>query len=84
MTQTHIRGYIPETPAKSGVGIGTPGRDRDNDTPRACFLLSFAQSHLRIMVGRVGQPKGWPVGFSGSSNPARLTTLRLEPDGGDS
>lgn len=47
--------------AKSDVGIGTPDRNRDNDTPRACFLLSFAQSHLRIMVGCVGQPKGWPV-----------------------
>ncbi|EGV2900946.1 ash family protein [Salmonella enterica] len=26
------------------------------------------------MVGRMGQPKGWPVGFSGSLNPVRLTT----------
>ncbi|HAK1939218.1 TPA: ash family protein [Salmonella enterica] len=26
------------------------------------------------MVGRMGQPQGWPVGRSGSLNPVRLTT----------
>ncbi|EDX0371741.1 ash family protein [Salmonella enterica] len=62
MTTTDIRGYIPSTPAKSGVGIGVPEYYRDNDTPRACFLLSLAPSHLRIMVGCVGEPKGSPEG----------------------
>ncbi|EFR3507109.1 ash family protein [Salmonella enterica] len=62
MTQTDIRGYILSAPAKSGVGIGVPEFHRDRDTPRACFLLSFSQSHLRIMVGCVGEPKGSPVG----------------------
>ncbi|MFW7225997.1 MULTISPECIES: ash family protein [unclassified Serratia (in: enterobacteria)] len=35
------------------------------------------------MVGRAGQPKGWPVLCSGSANPVRLTTHRFAPDGGD-
>ncbi|KAB1578771.1 ash family protein [Serratia marcescens] len=30
-----------------------------------------------MMVGRAGQPKGWPVLCSGSLNPVRLTTQRL-------
>ncbi|QHA89790.1 hypothetical protein FO014_00995 [Serratia rhizosphaerae] len=38
-------------PAKSGAGIGTPDFHRDIDTPRACFLLSFALLHLRINGG---------------------------------
>ncbi|EBG0004168.1 hypothetical protein S646_003443 [Salmonella enterica subsp. enterica] len=46
MTQQDIRGYIPSTPAKSGVGIGVPEFHRDRDTPRACFLLSFVYAHL--------------------------------------
>ncbi|HCL5287309.1 TPA: ash family protein [Salmonella enterica] len=62
MTFDCIRGYSLDAAANSAVGIETPDIHRDNDTPRACFLLSFAQSHLRIMVGCVGQPKGWPVG----------------------
>ncbi|EEG0278396.1 hypothetical protein GYD97_004623 [Salmonella enterica] len=46
MTQTVIRGYIPSTPANSGVGIETPDNYRDRHTPRACFLLSYAHAHL--------------------------------------
>ncbi|EDS4254184.1 TPA_asm: hypothetical protein G4P39_003592 [Salmonella enterica subsp. enterica serovar Muenchen] len=42
LTTTDIRGYILHAPAKSGVGISLPDSNRDNDTPRACFLLSFA------------------------------------------
>ncbi|WP_326928807.1 MULTISPECIES: hypothetical protein [unclassified Citrobacter] len=42
MTEIRIRGYILAAPAKSGVGIGVLEYYRDNDTPRACFLLSLA------------------------------------------
>ncbi|EFX3898332.1 ash family protein [Salmonella enterica] len=63
------------TPAKSGVGIGVlENGNRDNDTPRACFLSSFASSHLRIMVGRAGPTSVGPVDFPGNANPVRLTT----------
>lgn len=79
-----ISGAIVSTQPQNRLpGLRPWNTNRDNDTPRACFLLSFAQSHLRIMVGCVGQPKGWPVGWSGSLNPAQFTTLRLRPDGGD-
>ncbi|WP_139358367.1 hypothetical protein, partial [Escherichia coli] len=46
LTKITFRGYIPQTPAKSGVGIGVLDRDRDRYTPRACFLLSYARAHL--------------------------------------
>ncbi|WP_379941707.1 ash family protein, partial [Escherichia coli] len=35
-------------------------------------------SHIRIMVGRAGQPQGWPGSvMTGISTPVRLTTLMV-------
>ncbi|EBJ1816273.1 hypothetical protein CC479_17410 [Salmonella enterica subsp. enterica serovar Newport] len=73
MTLFVIRDYIPATPAKSGVGIGTPDRDRDRHTPRACFLLSYARAHLNY-GGAHGGAEKLAGRFPGSSNPVRLTT----------
>ncbi len=73
LTTTHIRDYILRTPAKSGVGIGTPDRDRDKHTPRACFLLSYARAHLNY-GGAHGGAEKLAGRFPGSSNPVRLTT----------
>ncbi|EAX4763602.1 hypothetical protein FVG15_01585 [Salmonella bongori] len=73
MTLFVIRGYIPGTPAKSGVGIGVPDRNRDRHTPRACFLLSFVYVHLNY-GGAYGGTERCAGRFPGSSNPVRLTT----------
>lgn len=41
-------------------------------------------SHIQIMVGRAGQPKGWPGSMmTGSANPARLTTHEICTSGGE-
>ncbi|WP_164834423.1 hypothetical protein [Shigella boydii] len=45
MTTTHIRGYIPHAPAKSGVGIGTPDIETVH-TALAVFLCA-KHSHIR-------------------------------------
>ncbi|OTB52952.1 hypothetical protein AW111_20570 [Escherichia coli] len=72
LTTTHIRDYILRT-VELTVGIRTPDRNRDRDTPRACFLLSYARAHLNYGGAYRGAEKlaGW---FPGSSNPVRLTT----------
>ncbi|ECV9893460.1 hypothetical protein F3P75_16920 [Salmonella enterica subsp. enterica] len=76
MTLFVIRGYIPGMPAKSGVGIGVPDRNRDRHTPRACFLLSYARAHLNYggLCGGTERCAGW---FPGYANPAQFTTRRL-------
>ncbi|ATG64358.1 hypothetical protein AW070_17650 [Escherichia coli] len=73
MTVFVLRGHIPRATAKSVVGIGTPVRDRDRHTPRACFLLSYARAHLNY-GGAHGGAEKLAGRFPGSSNPVRLTT----------
>lgn len=53
--------------------------------PRHAVFLCAKHGHIQIMVGRAGELRGSPGSLvTGSSNPVRLTTIRLEPDGGDS
>ncbi len=41
-------------------------------------------SHIQIMVGRAGQPQGWPGSLvTGCSNPVRLTTHEIATSGGE-
>ncbi|EEK5903103.1 hypothetical protein GNZ98_13065 [Salmonella enterica subsp. enterica] len=75
MTLFVIRGYIPGTSAKSGVGIGVPDRHRDLHTPRACFFCR-THEHIQIMVAQAGEPKGSPV-MSRYANPVWATALKL-------
>lgn len=73
-------GYISRAAAKSAVGIGTPVITRAPHRAYRGFFVGEARPHLRIMVGRAGQPQGWPGSLvAGSSNPVRLTTPSLEP-----
>ncbi|MEL5881929.1 ash family protein [Citrobacter freundii] len=50
-------------------------------TPKASFFVSHVSTPIfsgtdphSIMVALAGQPKGWPVHWSGSSNPVSVTT----------
>ncbi|EHK2736527.1 ash family protein [Salmonella enterica] len=85
LPQSALMGYISPAPHKTGAGISTPPTNKAHNRASGFFTCK-ASSHLfiRIMVGRAGQPQGWPVSlFAGSANPARLTTPRLAPLGGE-
>lgn len=75
--------YSSQAPHKTGVGIGTPLTTIAHNRAFAVFLC-VKHSHIRIMVGRAGQPQGWPVPMvAGSSNPVRLTTYEFGTSRGE-
>lgn len=79
----NIGRYTALAAAKSAVGRGTPAFNRAHNRAKAVFLCE-ARPHLRIMVGRAGQPQGWPGSLlTGSSTPVRLTTLERGTSGGE-
>ncbi|HCZ3621526.1 TPA: ash family protein, partial [Escherichia coli] len=64
-------------PHKAGAGRGNPMMTTAHNRAQAVFLCVM-HSHIQIMVGRAGQPKGWPVSVvTGISTPVRLTTLMV-------
>ncbi|WP_127958045.1 Rha family phage regulatory protein [Serratia microhaemolytica] len=74
--------YSSRAAAKSVAGICTPEFVRAHNRAKAVFLCA-AQSH-RSMVGRAGQPSGWPGSLTtGSANPVRLTTHEICTSGGE-
>lgn len=75
--------YSSQAPHKTGAGIGTPLTTIAHNRAFAVFLC-VKHSHIRIMVGRAGQPQGWPVPMvAGSSNPVRLTTYEFGTSRGE-
>lgn len=75
--------YSAPAPYKMGAGICTPMMTIAHNRAQAVFLCVM-HSHIQIMVGRAGQPQGWPVPMvSGSANPARLTTHEICTSGGE-
>ncbi|EOU4924915.1 TPA: transcriptional regulator [Escherichia coli] len=75
--------YSASAPHKTGAGIATPMMTIAHNRAQAVFLCVM-HSHIQIMVGRAGQPKGWPVPMvSGCSNPVRLTTHEIATSGGE-
>nr|WP_240766089.1 ash family protein [Escherichia coli] len=76
--------YTVPAPYKAGAGIGTPElHTAINDAPAS--FLSSTLTHIRIMVGWAGEPKGSPVSVcAGSSNPAQFTTSEIGTSGGGS
>ncbi|ENB5053436.1 Rha family transcriptional regulator, partial [Escherichia coli] len=69
--------YSAPAPHKAGAGIATPMFIMAHNRAQAVFLCVM-HSHIQIMVGRAGQPKGWPVSVvTGISTPVRLTTLMV-------
>ncbi|WP_289703437.1 Rha family phage regulatory protein [Escherichia coli] len=75
--------YSAPAPHKTGAGRGNPMFTRAHNRAKAVFLCA-KHSLIRIMVGRAGQPKGWPGSLvTGISTPVRLTTFMVvESHGG--
>ncbi|EET9014677.1 transcriptional regulator [Escherichia coli] len=75
--------YSAPAPHKAGVGIATPMFIMAHNRAQAVFLCVM-HSHIQIMVGRAGQPQGWPGSMmTGCSNPVRLTTHEIATSGGE-
>lgn len=75
--------YSASAPHKTGAGIATPMMTTAHNRAQAVFLCVM-HSHIQIMVGRAGQPQGWPVSVvTGCSNPVRLTTHEIATSGGE-
>lgn len=75
--------YSASAPHKTGAGICTPKFIRAHNRASAVFLRA-KHSHIRIMVGCVGQSKDWPGSrMTGSANPAQFTTHEICTSGGE-
>ncbi|MGC7956843.1 Rha family transcriptional regulator [Salmonella enterica] len=76
--------YSAPAPYKAGAGRGNPMFTRAHNRAKAVFLRA-KHSLIRIMVGRAGQPQGWPGSLvTGISTPVRLTTFMVvESRGGE-
>lgn len=69
--------YSAPAPHKTGAGRGNPEFNQAHNRAQAVFLC-VKHSHIQIMVGRSGQPQGWPDSWlTGISTPVRLTTLMV-------
>ncbi|MFJ7174826.1 Rha family phage regulatory protein [Citrobacter freundii] len=69
--------YSAPAPHKTGAGRGNPKSNVAHNRAQAVFLCVM-HSHIQIMVGRAGQPQGWPGStLTGISTPVRLTTLMV-------
>ncbi|HGP0793512.1 TPA: Rha family transcriptional regulator [Salmonella enterica subsp. diarizonae serovar 53:z10:z35] len=66
--------YTVPAPYKTGVGCRNPESNVAHNRAFAVFLC-VKHGHIRIMVGRAGQPQGWPGStLTGIPTPACLTT----------
>ncbi|ELL9294379.1 Rha family transcriptional regulator [Salmonella enterica] len=75
--------YSSPAPHKTGAGIATPMSNMAHNRASAVFLRA-KHSHIRIMVGRAGQPQGWPGSMlTGCCNPVRLTTHEIATSRGE-
>ncbi|TLI63234.1 peptidase [Escherichia sp. E1130] len=75
--------YTAQAAAKSVAGRCNPESTIAHDRALAVFLCA-KHCHTRIMVGRAGQPKGWPVPMvAGIATPVRLTTHERCNSGGE-
>lgn len=76
--------YSASASHKTGAGRGNPMFTRAHNRAKAVFLRA-KHSLIRIMVGRAGQPQGWPGSLvTGISTPVRLTTFMVvESRGGE-
>ncbi|WP_249534134.1 ash family protein, partial [Escherichia coli] len=76
--------YTVQAPYKAGAGIGVLELlEAIYDAPAS--FLSSTLTHIRIMVGWTGAPKGAPVSLSaGYANPVQFTTSEIGVSGGGS
>ncbi|EIP7784564.1 Rha family transcriptional regulator [Escherichia coli] len=69
--------YSAPAPHKTGAGRGNPKSNMAHNRAQAVFLYVM-HSSIQIMVGRAGQPQGWPGSMlTGISTPVRLTALMV-------
>ncbi|WP_440867625.1 Rha family transcriptional regulator [Symbiopectobacterium purcellii] len=76
--------YSSHASSKVGAGICNPEFIGAHNRAKSGFFVCEARQHLfRIMVGRAGQPQGWPGSpMTGIANPVRLTTIEICNSGG--
>ncbi len=75
--------YSCRVPHKTGAGRGNPNVTTAHNRA-SVFFMRDALSHLHSMVGRAGQPQGWPGSVvTGISTPVRLTTHKRGNFGGE-
>lgn len=66
--------YVFPAPYKAGAGCRNPLIIKAHNRAHAVFLRA-KHRHTQIMVGRAGQPQGWPGSLvTGIPTPVRLTT----------
>lgn len=66
--------YVFPAPYKAGAGCRNPLITTAHNRAHAVFLCA-KHRHTQIMVGRAGQPQGWPGSVvTGIPTPVRLTT----------
>ncbi|HIB1551502.1 TPA: Rha family transcriptional regulator [Salmonella enterica subsp. enterica serovar Muenchen] len=66
--------YVSPAPYKAGAGCRNPLITTAHNRAHAVFLRA-KHRHTQIMVGRAGQPQGWPGSVvTGIPTPVRLTT----------
>ncbi|MFC0140637.1 ash family protein [Erwinia mallotivora] len=75
--------YTALAAAKSAAGCGSPEFTIAHNRAYAVFLCA-KHCHISTMVGRAGQPQGWPGSMvTGTSTPVRLTTNKCGSFGGE-
>ncbi|EBW8794973.1 ash family protein [Salmonella enterica] len=80
-----LMGYISAAPHKTGAGICPPLVITAHNRASGFFTCKASSRHfIRIMVGRMGQPQGWPGSvITGRANPVRLATPEFCPSDGE-
>ncbi|EAQ0809650.1 ash family protein [Salmonella enterica] len=70
-----LMGYISPAPHKTGAGPANPLTIRAHNRASGFFTCQASSHPFRIMVGRMGEPKGSPGSLvAGFCSPVRLTT----------
>ncbi|ELS5095627.1 ash family protein [Salmonella enterica] len=68
-------GYISPAPHKTGAGPANPLTNGAHNRASGFFTCQASSHPFRIMVGRMGEPKGSPgSSLAGFCSPVRLTT----------
>ncbi|EGF0850589.1 ash family protein [Salmonella enterica] len=75
LPQSALMGYIFPAPHKTGAGPANPLTNGAHNRASGFFTCQASSHPFRIMVGRMGEPKGSPgSSLAGFCSPVRLTT----------
>ncbi|ECI4647648.1 hypothetical protein DQY68_26390 [Salmonella enterica subsp. salamae] len=75
LPQSALMGYISPAPHKTGAGPANPLTTQAHNRASGFFTCQTSSHPFRIMVGRMGEPKGSPGScVAGFCSPVRLTT----------